>query len=188
MKTNMKTSKKVKVVGTQQYLNTTTGRMEDFQVTTIEERDFNFTKVWMRDFISALDLVGNQKTRIAYWVVENLNRENMLTCTYRQISEKTGISLETVRITMKILIEADFLRRVNGGCYVVNPNVIYKGTRSGRLNVLNCYVDADKPVAPPLSDEERLVNLLEAIKSLQIQAIALQERIDARNANAQVTA
>ena len=35
------TSKKVKVVGTQQYINATDGTVEDFQVMRIEERDFN---------------------------------------------------------------------------------------------------------------------------------------------------
>ena len=56
------TTKKVKVIGRQDYINVETGELESFDVTRIEDRDFNFTKVWMRNFISALDIVGNQKT------------------------------------------------------------------------------------------------------------------------------
>lgn len=160
------TQKKMKVVGTQQFINVATGEIEDFQVTSIEERDFNFHKVWMKNFINTLDLVGNQKTKLCFWIIDNLNKENQLCMTYRQISEKTNISLETVRITMKLLLEADFLRRVNTGCYVVNPDVLFKGSRSGRLNVLNTYTDIEKHEVSEISLNDKIKGLQTTIASL----------------------
>lgn len=160
------TQKKMKVVGTQQFINVRTGEVEDFQVTSIEERDFNFHKVWMKNFINTLDLVGNQKTKLCFWIIDNLNKENQLCMTYRQISEKTNISLETVRITMKLLLEADFLRRVNTGCYVVNPDVLFKGSRSGRLNVLNTYTDVEKHEVSEMSLNDKIKSLQTTIASL----------------------
>lgn len=160
------TQKKMKVVGTQQFINVQTGEVEDFQVTSIEERDFNFHKVWMKNFINTLDLVGNQKTKLCFWIIDNLNKENQLCMTYRQISEKTNISLETVRITMKLLLEADFLRRVNTGCYVVNPDVLFKGSRSGRLNVLNTYTDVEKHEVSEMSLNDKIKSLQTTIASL----------------------
>jgi DNA-binding Lrp family transcriptional regulator len=160
------TQKKMKVVGTQQFINVATGEVEDFQVTSIEERDFNFHKVWMKNFINTLDLVGNQKTKLCFWIIDNLNKENQLCMTYRQISEKTNISLETVRITMKLLLEADFLRRVNTGCYVVNPDVLFKGSRSGRLNVLNTYTDIEKHEVSEMSVNDKIKSLQTTIASL----------------------
>ena len=35
------TKNKVKVIGTEQYINVATGELEEMQVTTIEERDYN---------------------------------------------------------------------------------------------------------------------------------------------------
>lgn len=160
------TQKKMKVVGTQQFINVQTGEVEDFQVTSIEERDFNFHKVWMKNFINTLDLVGNQKTKLCFWIIDNLNKENQLCMTYRQISEKTNISLETVRITMKLLLEADFLRRVNTGCYVVNPDVLFRGSRSGRLNVLNTYTDVEKHEVSEMSLNDKIKSLQTTIASL----------------------
>lgn len=160
------TQKKMKVVGTQQFINVATGEVEDFQVTSIEERDFNFHKVWMKNFINTLDLVGNQKTKLCFWIIDNLNKENQLCMTYRQISEKTNISLETVRITMKLLLEADFLRRVNTGCYVVNPDILFKGSRSGRLNVLNTYTDIEKHEVSEMSVNDKIKSLQTTIASL----------------------
>lgn len=176
------TTKKVKYIGTEQYINVRTGEVEDFSVSNVEERDFNFHKVWMRNFISTLDIVGNQKTKLCFWVIDNLNRENQLPFTYRQISSATGISLETVRTTMGILLESDFLRRINRGCYIVNPDIVFKGTRAGRLNILNQYQDTAK--ADEISDEEKLSRLIDAITQLQKQAETLAKRIEKKTSEA----
>ncbi|WP_343102177.1 replication/maintenance protein RepL [Romboutsia sp. MSSM.1001216sp_RTP31141st1_G3_RTP31141_220114] len=136
----MNTSKKVKIIGNQTYINRDTGEIEDFQVVNIEERDFNFHKVWLSHVINSLDLIGNQKTKLAFWILDNLDKENKLTMTYRQISEKSGISYQTVSRTMKSLLESNFLQQINQGAYRVNPNVIFKGSRNGRLNVLYQYI------------------------------------------------
>lgn len=138
------TTKKVKVIGTRKYINQDSGEIEDFQVVNIYERDFNFHKIWLNHIINSLDLIGNQKTRLAFWIVDNLDKENKLTMTYRQISEKSGISYQTVSRTMKSLIESNFLQQINQGAYRINPNIIFKGTRSGRLNVLYQYNSKDK--------------------------------------------
>lgn len=135
------TTKKVKIIGTQQYINTTDGTVEDFQVMKIEERDFNFHKVWLEHIISSLDLIGNQKTRLAFWIIDHLDKENKLTMTYRQIADKSNISLDTVRVTMRSLMDSNFLERINQGAYRVNPDVIFKGGKTDRLNVLYQYQD-----------------------------------------------
>lgn len=160
------TQKKLKVVGTQQFVNVRTGEIEDFQVTSVEERDFNFHKVWMKNFINTLEIVGNQKSKLCFWIIDNLNKENQICMTYRQIAEKTGISLDTVRVTMKLLLEADFLRRINQGCYVVNPDVVFKGSRTGRLNVLNTYTDIEKHETSEVSIDDKIKSLQSTIASL----------------------
>lgn len=173
------TTKKVKVIGTEEYINARTGELEQMQVTSIEDRDFNFTKVWMKSFISTLDIVGNRKTKLCFWIIDNLNRENQLIGTYRSISEQSGISLETVRVTMGILLDADFMRKAQNGVYVVNPNLVFKGTRNARMNVLNQFTSAEYT---PLSDEERLNNLMASIDALNARADALRRSIEKKRA------
>lgn len=132
-------SKKVKVIGQQKYINADTQEVEDFEVINIEDRDFNFHKIWLQHIISSFELIGNQKIKLAFWIIDHLDRENKLTMTYRQIADKSGISLDTVRRTMQCLLDTDFLERINQGAYRVNPNMIFKGTRNNRLNVLYQY-------------------------------------------------
>ena len=119
------TTKRVKVVGTEEYINTRTGELEQMQVTSIEDRDFNFTKMWMKNFISTLDIVGNQKTRLCFWIIDHVDKENRLIGTYRTIASQSGMSLDTVRITMKLLMDADFMRKAQNGVYVINPNLVF---------------------------------------------------------------
>lgn len=142
----MTTRKKVKVIGTKEYIDAETGEIEKMNVVSVEERDCNFHKLWLQHIVSSFDLIGNQKIRLAFWIIENLNRDNILNYTYEQIAEKTGISYRTVFNTMKILIESNFLTRHNSGTYIVNPDVIFKGGKSDRMNVLIQYQEAREPL------------------------------------------
>lgn len=172
------TTKRVKVVGTEEYINARTGELEQMQVTSIEDRDFNFTKMWMKNFISTLDIVGNQKTRLCFWIIDHVDKENRLIGTYRTIASQSGMSLDTVRITMKLLMDADFMRKAQNGVYVINPNLVFKGTRNARMNVLNQFTSAEYV---PLSDEERLDNLMASIAALTHRADELRRTIEKRN-------
>jgi len=133
------TRKKVKVIGTETYINQATGEITEMQVISIEERDVNFHKLWLSHILQTIDLIGNQKMRLAFWILDHLNAENMLVMSQRQIAEKTGISLKTVSLTIRALIQADFLIKINNSAYMVNPNILFKGGKNSRLNVLLKY-------------------------------------------------
>lgn len=174
---NRTTKKKVKYIGTEKYINASTGEIQEFSVTEIAERDFNFSKVWMQNFIVTLDLVGNQKTKLALWIIDHLNKENQLIYTTREMAEESGICLKTVSTTMKILMGADFLRKCKNGVYTINPDVVFKGSRTARLNVLNQYHALDYE-APTLTKQEKISQLKQSIEVLQAELVNLQEEED----------
>lgn len=169
------TTKKIKFVGTETFINAKTGEIEEFQVQDIAERDFNFTKVWMRQFVQTLDMLGNQKTKIALWICDNVNRENQIIATYRKIADNTQTSLETVRITMAILQEADFIKKVGHGVYMINADVLFKGTRSNRLNIASIYHELGDD-APKLTDQQKADRLRKSIAELQTQLDLLEKK------------
>lgn len=138
------TRKKVKVIGKETYINRDTGEIQEMQVIDIEERDANFHKLWLGHILQTMDLIGNQKTKLAFWILDNLNTENQLVMTYRQISEKSKFAYETVARTMRALMDANFLIQINRGAYRVNPDVIFKGGKTARMNVLIKYRDEKK--------------------------------------------
>lgn len=136
------TSKKQKFVGYKELVDPDTGEMFPMQMNVIEDRDFNFHKVWLQNLVQGIDEISNQKLRLAFWIIENLNKENQLIMTQRQIAEKTGMSLQTVSRTIRALCKKTgdvqpFLQKINSGAYMVNPNMIYKGAHNNRLGI--CY-------------------------------------------------
>lgn len=133
------TRKKVKVIGTESYINQATGEINEMQVIDIEERDANFHKLWLGHILNSIDLIGNQKTKLAFWILDNLNSENQLIMTQREISEKTGIARGTITSTIKALIDSNFLKMQQVGVYQVNPDVLFKGGKNARMNVLIKY-------------------------------------------------
>ena len=153
------TRKKSKIIGEQQ-LFTADGEIISCHVVQIEERDANFHKIWLGHIIQSLDLIGNQKIRLANFILANLDRENKLVMTQRKIAEKSGISIGTIISTMKALQEGNFLTKINSGAYQVNPDIIFKGGRNDRMNILLQYHAAKAPKKDegpvPVSAEAKL--------------------------------
>lgn len=135
----MITVKKQKFVGYKNLVDPETGENYPMQMNILEDRDFNFHKVWLQHLVNSLDSISNQKLRLAFWIIDNLDRENKLTMTQRAISERSGMSLQTVSRTLKALQEGEpaFLVKINSGAYRVNPDVIWKGSHSNRMGI--CY-------------------------------------------------
>ena len=144
------TVKKQKFVGSKTLVDKETGEEYPVQMNVIEDRDFNFHKVWLQNLIMSMDSIANQKLKLAFWIIDNLNKENMLVMTQRKIAEKTGISLPTVSKTIKLLCEPDgdevipFLQKINSGAYRVNPNVLFKGSHSNRMGVCFEYIETQR--------------------------------------------
>ena len=179
---------KTRVIGTQQYVNVNTGELREMQVieSTEDNKDFNFHKLFMRDFIRAIDIVSNKKTKICYWIIDNINKENQLLYSYRQISEITGISYSVVAETVKALLDADFLRK-HGKVLIVNPDIIFKGSAIRRANILHTYSQAER------GDEQadlqvRISNLQNTIAGLnkQLEGLLVKASSDHMSNNNQI--
>lgn len=161
------TRKKVKVIGTKEYIDPQTGTIEPMQVISMEDRDFNFHKIWLQHVVQSFDLIGNQKTRLAFWLIAEMDSENKICYTLRQMADKSGISLETVRVTVKALIDGEFLIKQNQGVYRVHPERVFKGGGASRMNVLLQYntlkiENQQKPVETHLEDHGQIVLPLDA--------------------------
>lgn len=144
----MKTTKKQKFVGYKILVDPETGKTYPMQMNVMEDRDFNFHKVWLQHLVNSLDSISNQKLRLAFWIIDHLDRENQLIMTQRAIADATNMSTKTVNTTLKALCEAPegspaFLQRINSGAYRVNPEVIFKGSHSNRMGICYEYKETD---------------------------------------------
>ena len=131
------TTKKQKFVGFDE-LYTRDGEAVPVQISQVEDRDFNFHKLWLQMFINGLDRIANKKMKLAFWIIDHLDKENKLVYTFRRMAEETGLSIDTIIRTMKELQNGDppFLKKLQSGVYVVNPDVLYKGSHQNRMGVI----------------------------------------------------
>lgn len=132
------TVKKQVFVGTKELVDAETGEIIPVQLKQVEDRDFNFHKIWLQMFISGLEGIANKKMKLAFWIIDNLDKENKLCYTFRRMAEATGLSIDTIVKTMKELQDGDppFLKKLQSGVYVVNPEILYKGGHHGRMGVI----------------------------------------------------
>lgn len=135
----MQTTKKQKFVGYKILVDPETNETYPMQMNVLEDRDFNFHKVWLQHLVNSLDGISNQRLRLAFWIIDHLDKENKLVMTQRAMAEKTGMSLQTVSRTLKALQDGEpaFLVKINSGAYRVNPDVIWKGSHNNRMGI--CY-------------------------------------------------
>ena len=132
------TTKKQKFVGFKEFIDAETGETIPMQLNQVEDRDFNFHKLWLQMFVNGLDEIANKKMKLAFWIIDHLNKENQLVYTFRRMAEETGLSIETVIKTMKALQNGDppFLKKLQSGVYVVNPDILYKGSHKSRMGII----------------------------------------------------
>lgn len=140
------TTKKQKFVGFKELIDAETGEVIPVQLNEIEDRDFNFHKVWLRMFIEGLDGIANKKMKLAFWIIDHLNKENQLIYTFKRMAEETGLSENTVILTMKELQKGNppFLKKLQSGVYVVNPEILYKGNHRGRMGIIYQFGEMGK--------------------------------------------
>lgn len=114
---------------------------EIIETTEIERKakDINFHKIFIAHIIEALDSIGNQKIKLLTFLLANKNSDNLIIMTQREMAEKSQISLKTVSSTLRLLMDNNFIINKSPSVYVVNPNMIFKGSGQKRMNILLTY-------------------------------------------------
>lgn len=164
---NNTTSKIQKYIGSEEWINPRTGEIENLGVSRFQEKDVNFTKVWMRNFLIQVEEITTQKFKVATYIMENARDDNIFIGTVRAISKKTGISIDTVQRTIKILIKNNFMNRVQAGVYMINMDTMFKGSHGKRIRLLNEYTELGQPDLPEPTNKEKKENLKKSIAYLQ---------------------
>ena len=122
------------ITGKETFIRQGTGEICELQAmeTREPETDANFHKIFLHDFIRVLEQIASQKTMVFCWILEHLTGDNRLLYTYRQIADSMGCSYATAANAMRMLQKEDILHRLADGYYMVNPDVIFKGSYQKR--------------------------------------------------------
>lgn len=171
----------------QTYINKATG--EEIQAWTSAQEvptDQNFSKVWLKQIVQRFDAISNIKTKVAYWLIDHMDRENRINLTQREIAKQSGFGIATVARTLTILQNEDFIRRQNGVVgYQVNPSCIFRGGHNKRMAICQEFYQTSKPEYR--DKNERKYRLRAAIADLmkQLDEIEKEEEEERRQAAAE---
>ena len=100
----------------------------------------NFWKCYLMDFLTVLGIIDNRQLDVFIYIVENTNASNnTFIGTYKRISEDTKCSSTTIARIMKKLQENNFIKKVQNGVWLVNPNILMKGNDTKRQILLSYY-------------------------------------------------
>lgn len=157
-------------------------------VTTLEEvpTDQNFSKIWLKEFVQGIGAVSNVKTKVAFWIIDHMDRQNRLFMTQREIAKKSGYSIATITRTLTILQNENFLHKMPYGYgYQVNPDIIFRGGREKRMALCRIF----EQTAPEEKEDRRRkkCSLIKAITQLtkQLSKIEKEEEEERRQAAAE---
>ncbi len=137
--------KKQKIVGKQNYINQETGEIKEMLVVNkYVEQDFNFHKIWLSDLLNIIEIIGTKKLKVIKHILNNMNtKDNTIYFTQRGLAKKLNLSLQTINDTIKILVESNFMKKIQTGVYQINPDIIIKGSTGKRVNLLIQYKNID---------------------------------------------
>lgn len=106
----------------------------------------NFWKCYLMDFLTVLGIIDSKQLDIFIYIVENTNQaNNIFLGTYKKIAEDTGCSSRTIAKIMTKLQENNFIKKIQNGAWLVNPNILMKGNDTKR-QILLTYYESEEPI------------------------------------------
>lgn len=137
------------LIGTKQRSLVDTETGEQILVDQITKRIYgtkNFWKCYLIDFLQVLGILDSKQCDVFIYIVENTHQANNLFIgTYKKIAKDVGVSEPTIARIMKKLKEHNFIKMVQSGTYLVNPNILMKGNDTKR-QILLSYYESDTPI------------------------------------------
>lgn len=106
----------------------------------------NFWKCYLMDFLTVLGIIDSKQLDVFIYIVENTQQaNNTFIGTYAKIAKDVGVCRQTIATIMKKLQKNNFIKKVQNGVWLVNPNILMKGNDTKR-QILLSYYESDNPV------------------------------------------
>ncbi len=106
----------------------------------------NFWKCYLMDFLSVLGIIDSKQLDVFIYIVDNTQQaNNTFIGTYAKIAKDVGVCRQTIATIMKKLQENNFVKKVQNGVWLVNPNILMKGNDTKR-QILLSYYESEEPV------------------------------------------
>jgi DNA-binding transcriptional regulator YhcF (GntR family) len=112
-----------------------------------------FEITYLTYLFDMFDKLAGKKYAVVKYILENKSRDNTLIITTRELAKKSGVGLNTVVTTLKLLKEANLIQTRNGAI-MLSPKIAHRGTNKTEKYLLQKFEAFSDEIDPEL--EERL--------------------------------
>lgn len=119
--------------------------------TRIPKGKFEIT--YTAELFNIMKELGNKKIEVLSFLLDNKDGNNSLNMTNTEIAERTHVSRKTVVETLKILSEADLIRR-KGTVVTVSPRFMMKGNQLREAWLMRKYEEIEENKTLPAIEAE----------------------------------
>lgn len=106
----------------------------------------HFWKLYLFDFLAVLGIFNSKQLDVVAWICEHTDPStNYLIATQAEIAEGCGVSRDWVGQTIRKLMQANFIRRKNAGIYMLNPDVMMRGSEAKKRGLMITYNESFEP-------------------------------------------
>lgn len=85
-----------------------------------------FAITYLSAIVQMIDGIGNKKMQVVKYILKNMDSNNLLTQTVREIARGCECSIQTVNDTLKILEQCQIVSRKTG-LVMLSPKLMHKG-------------------------------------------------------------
>lgn len=98
-----------------------------------------FAITYMASIINMIESIGNKKMQVVKYILQNMDSNNKLSETVREISKGSGCSIQTVQETLTLLEKCGVIAR-KVGTVMLSPKLIHKGNAQKERFLMTKFV------------------------------------------------
>lgn len=111
----------------------------EFKSKDTKQHNNYFHVIWLNELSKLLKSIGNQKIKVLCYILDNMDTSNKLISSIRKIAKELNVSSKTVGVAIKTLKDIDYIRQVQEGVYMLNPNLLLRGNYNRKEKLLKEY-------------------------------------------------
>jgi hypothetical protein len=136
-------------------------------------------RVYMADLMAAIEQIGNKKIQVLEYLVDNMDANNFINKSQRQIAKESGISLKTITETFGALYETNLIIKTRNG-YAFNGEIIGAFGSKEKNKMLLIKYQAESI--------EKEIDIKKEIEKLEKQKSKLEKLLKMKEAEARIGA
>ncbi len=122
-------------------INLKTGETEPIDVYEAKHQG-TWERVYAKTLIDMLDLTGETKTQIIAYLLKHKDYKNVVIATIRKIADETKCSTRSVQRTLDVLVDNNFIRRLQNGVIMFSPHIMRTGRDRAGMAVVRRWEDS----------------------------------------------